>query len=75
MRILKGLQGSVFGEIYVYSGMYENCPKLEELIKNSSRIGEVKTNAVEIRADDNLTNLQMRFPFPNCKKAKRDDLR
>jgi hypothetical protein len=72
MRILKGLKGSVFGKMYVYSGKYENCPKLEELIKNSDRIGEVKTNAIEIRADDNLTNLQLRFPFPNCKKAALD---
>ena len=70
IKILKGLKGRLYGQMYAYSGQYESCPKLEELIKSSGRIGDIKTNAIDLQADEDIASVELRFPFPGCKKAK-----
>ena len=70
IKILKGLKGKVYGEVFAYSGKYENCPKLEELLKNTPRVASIRTNAIEIQGDNNLAASELRYPFPACKKAK-----
>ena len=72
IKILKGLKGSLDGRMYTYVGEFENCPKLDRLIKQSGNSnGEVQTPAVEIKADENLSGVELKFPFPGCQKAKR----
>lgn len=71
IKILKGLKGTLYGEMFAYAGQYENCPKLEELIKQSGRnVPTIRTNVIEMRAEENIANVELRFPFPLCKKAK-----
>ena len=71
IKILKGVKGKLHGEMYTYAGEYENCPKLEAVIKRmKSDASEIQTPAVEIRAQGNLYDVKLKYPFPSCKKAK-----
>jgi len=71
LKILKGLKGKLFGGMYVYEGKFENCPKLEALIKKTrSSMEEIKTSAIEIQAERDLYDVELKYPFPGCKKAK-----
>lgn len=73
IRILKGLKGKLYGGMYTYIGEYENCPNLESIIKKIGRTNtEIKTPAVEIQAENNLYGVELKYPFPSCKKAKED---
>jgi hypothetical protein len=74
IKIVQGASGSLFAGMYTYAGEYENCPKLDRLIKQSgNRVPEIKTPPVEIRATTNLYGVELKFPFPSCKKAKRPE--
>lgn len=71
MKILKGLKGELSAEDYVYIGKFQDCPKLDSLIKNTGRDNTtIKTNVIHIQADQNLFNLELTFPFPGCNKKK-----
>lgn len=71
LKILKGLEGQLFGVMYTYTGEFENCPKLEQEIKQTGGTNaELKTPVVEILAESDLQNVDLKFPFPGCKKAK-----
>ena len=71
IKILQGANGFLFGHMYSYVGAFENCPKLDRLIKQSgSAVPDIKTSAVEVRATTNLYGVELKFPFPSCKKAK-----
>jgi hypothetical protein len=70
IKILKGSNGSLFGGMYSYAGEFENCPKLERLIKQAGGgVSEINTPHLEIRATANLYDVELKFPFA-CKKAK-----
>jgi len=59
------------GAMYSYAGKFEDCPKHDRLIKQAgSNVPEIKTSPVEIRATTNLYGVELKFPFPYCKKAK-----
>ena len=71
IKILKGSKGQLYGEMYTYIGEFENCAKLEAAIKKTGRDNaEMKTPALEIQAENNLYNVELKYPFPGCKKAK-----
>jgi hypothetical protein len=72
MKILEGTTGSLFGGMYSYVGEFENCPKLDRLIKQQadSAVPEIKTPPVEIHATTNVYNVELKYTFPSCKKAK-----
>lgn len=71
IKILKGASGSLWGEMYTFEGEFENCPKLDNLIKKSGTDHPiVKTNVIQLVADSNLYKLELTFPFPRCEKAK-----
>lgn len=73
-KVLKGLEGELYGWIFVYPGEYENCPRLDAIIKaGDGSTPEIKTPAVKFHAAADLRGLLLRFPFPACKKAKRRD--
>jgi hypothetical protein len=71
LRVLKGLKGKLFGGMYVYEGKFENCPKLDAIIKKARNdLEEIKTSAIEIQAEHDLYQVEIKYPFPGCKKAK-----
>lgn len=73
IKLLKGLKGSLQGQMYTYIGEFENCPKLDALIKKTSSgnsSAELKTPELLIATETNLDDLELRFSFPSCKKAK-----
>jgi hypothetical protein len=71
IKIVQGANGSLFGEMYSYVGEYENCPKLERILKQQGQtVPEVRTPPLEIRANTNIYEVELKFPFPYCKKAK-----
>ena len=71
IRIMQGTNGSLFGWMYSYVGEFENCPKLDHLIKQAgSSVPKIKTPPVEIRATTNVYSVELKFPFPSCKKAR-----
>ena len=69
IKIVHGANGSLFGEMNSYVGRFENCPKHDRLIKQGEN-RELKTPALEIRATTNLYGVELKFPFPSCKKVK-----
>ena len=70
LKILKGLKGTLYSELFAYPGKYENCPKIEELLQSAERGSILRTNAIDVRADANVSNAVLRYPFPNCKKKE-----
>lgn len=71
LKILKGVRGELSAEDYVYVGQYENCPKLDSLIRKTGRENATfKTNIIPIQAETNLFNLELTFPFPRCEKKQ-----
>lgn len=70
IQILKGVEGSIYGEASAYSRMYENCPKIEEFLRQNMRgLKGIRTNVVAIRAQENVSGVELKFPFPSCTKA------
>lgn len=70
IKILKSLKGQLYGEMYTYSGEYEDCPKLEAAIAAAGHSNPgIKTPSIAIFAENNLIDLEFRFAFPSCKKA------
>jgi hypothetical protein len=70
LKILQGLEGELYGEMYTYSGEFENCPKLEAIVKKAGGSTEIKSTVLKIRAASDLSNVELRYSFPGCKKAK-----
>jgi hypothetical protein len=71
MKIVHGVSGVLTGKMYSYVGLYENCPKLDRLVREAgTSVQGIKTSPVEIRATTNLYDVELKFPFPSCKKAK-----
>jgi hypothetical protein len=71
LRLIKGRKGILYGEMFTYVGEFENCPKLDNAIKQTgSTSTELKTPAVEVQGVGNLYGVELRFPFPGCKKAE-----
>ena len=72
-NILKGQKGKLVGVMFVLKGEYENCPKLEEILqKKEYSFVTVGTTEVNIETEKDLNKIILKFPFPNCKKAKRN---
>lgn len=67
IKILKGLKGRLYGEMSAYTGKFENCPQLDSIIKKGGE--RVETSAIEIQAESSLSDVELRYPFPSCKKA------
>jgi hypothetical protein len=69
IRILKGDKGLLLASLMTFSGEFENCPRLEKLIKASgSRIPDIKSQGVRIDAINDLGDVELKLPFPTCKR-------
>ena len=67
LRVLEGLKGTVHGYMFAYLGEYENCPRLEALIKAQK---DITTKFIKVEVDRDYLDMELVFPFPKCKKAK-----
>jgi hypothetical protein len=71
LRILKGLSGKVYADVFVYKGKYVKCPEIEALLrKTGTSSTNVASNTVEVRPDVELNGVELRLPMPGCMKAK-----
>jgi hypothetical protein len=73
LKILKGQRGQLYGTMLTFIGEFENCPKLDAVIRKmggEDSVPEIKTAAVQINADRDLDGVALKYPFPSCKKAK-----
>jgi hypothetical protein len=71
LQVLEGLKGSLRGYIITYRGQYANCPKLERLIKTKElTMADIETNVIKLEMNTDYRDLELKFPFPYCAKAK-----
>lgn len=71
LQVLKGLRGEVFGEDWVITGLYKDCPKVEELIaKSGNNNVTVLTNIVSLTTNQDVYEVELTLPFPWCQRAK-----
>lgn len=71
IRILKGQVGNLFGKTITFEGEYENCPRLDRIIRAQGRfVGDVQTKPFRIDATNDVSGIELRFPFPPCKKKR-----
>lgn len=74
LKILKGRKGTLYGAMYAYIGKFKKCPKLESIIKKDGRSSlEITTPALKVEGENNLYNVELKFPFPGCEKAKEEE--
>jgi hypothetical protein len=71
MKILKGLKGHLNGTMYTYVGEFENCPEIEKAIKQGGKDNaDLKTPSLQIIAESDLYDVELKYSFPSCKKRK-----
>lgn len=74
IRILKGQKGRLIASMMVYEGKYEKCTKLDKFIRGSKdKMPAIKSNEIRIEAVSDLSEIDLRFPFPSCKLADDDN--
>jgi hypothetical protein len=67
-RVIKGLAGNVIAETHIFAGIFENCPAVDALVKDSPQKNvQINTPAIRVEAQTDIRNLVLRFPFPMCK--------
>src|SRR4029079_5531268 len=71
LRVLKGGTGELFGEDWLMTGLYKNCPKVDELIaKSGGNNVTVSSNVVKLTTEQDVYEVELTLPFPRCEKAK-----
>lgn len=71
LQVLKGLRGEVFGEDWLMTGLYRDCPKVDELIAKSGKNNvTVLTNIVSLTTEQDVYEVELILPFPWCQRAK-----
>lgn len=70
LKILKGLTGELWGDQWLLSGLFKNCPKVDEILEKSGDTSiTVRTNVIELTAEENLYDVELTLPFPRCERA------
>ena len=71
LKVLKGLSGMVSSEITAHAGMFEDCPAFDALVNDSGKNTiSLKTTPIKVEAKDDINNLVLQLPIPNCKLKK-----
>jgi hypothetical protein len=71
LKVLKGLNGELAGEDWLLKGLYKNCLKVDELLeKSGSNSTTVYSNIIKLETNQNLYDIELTLPFPQCEKAK-----
>jgi hypothetical protein len=69
LYLLKGFEGTLSATIMTYKGKFRNCPMLDKLIDQASnRLPRIPSNEVRISGMENISDIQLSFPFPYCEK-------
>ncbi len=72
LKVLEGVSGNVSSELVGFVGLFENCPKFDEMVKESGKTFlSISTPPVAIQARQDIYNVVLRFPFPSCKRKHR----
>ncbi len=70
IKVLKGQKGELSGSMITFEGEYENCPKLDKLIRAEKiSVGDIKTPVLKIETINDLSGIELKFSFSSCKKA------
>lgn len=73
LRVLKGQKGKFSAELLTFIGDHINCPKLDSILRKQGESSmETYSNSIAIDGSKDLSGIILKFPFPSCKKAKRD---
>jgi len=71
LSVLKGLTGELAGEDWLLKGLYKNWPKVDELVDNSgSNNVTVYSNVIKLTTEQDMYEVELTLPFPQCEKAK-----
>jgi hypothetical protein len=71
LRVLKGLTGEISGEDWLMTGLYKNCPKVDDLLEKSGRNNvTVQSSIIKLTTEQNVYEVELTLPFPLCEKAK-----
>jgi len=71
LSVLKGVAGVVWGEEWVWKGLFPNCSAVDELLaKSGVNNMTVRSNIVEVTAERNVYNIQLTLPLPRCETVK-----
>jgi len=71
LKILRGMKGRIVGSMYTYLGEFEQCPRLDALIKETGKSNiDATSDEVIFDTEGNLFDVELKFPFPSCKKSK-----
>jgi hypothetical protein len=71
LRVLKGLTGELAGEDWLSTGLYQNCPKVDEILAKSGRNNvTVRSNVVKVTTEQDVYEVELTLPFPRCEKVK-----
>lgn len=70
IKTLKGEKGVLRGILYWLVGRYKSCAETENFIKKEGNsIQQLKTSEFGINGTEDLTNIELKFPFPKCEEA------
>jgi hypothetical protein len=72
LTIIKGVKGVLSSDFHAYLGKFEDCPKLDALIKETGKTFiKITTPTVNIDANQDVLDAELKFPVPMCKKKER----
>lgn len=72
LRLLRGVAGSLYGELTTFDGEYERCPELQPYLKTNTSLVDIHTPTVDIAGDRSVFDLRLVLPIPHCEKAKQE---
>jgi Carboxypeptidase regulatory-like domain len=68
LNILQGLEGRLYGFIYLDQDEYAKCPALQKLVTGAASVLETESLRLKITAD--LQDITLRFPIVDCEQPK-----
>ena len=71
LSVLKGLTGELAAEDWLATGLYKNCPKVDELLaKSGNNYVTVYSNIIKLTTDQDMYEVELTLPFPRCERVK-----
>lgn len=71
IKILKDLEGVLTGFVTLDASQFAACPQIiKQIYKNGDYWSDKKSNAVKLKTDKNLDNIELKLDFPSCNGKK-----
>ncbi len=72
IKILKGLEGVLTGFVTLDVSQFVDCPQIIKQMNKSADVyrSDKKSNAVKLKTDKNLDNVELKLDFPSCNGKK-----